>query len=182
MKSDAGGPGHTMFTSFSGVVFIAGGSGITFALSAVQDIIQQDLQGRSRVKIIELVWIVQDPAAIHPFLPLFTNMIQESAFTPVHITIHYTRAALSSAKRPLSMMPHPSLTLTAGRPRVAKVIDDAISRAVCLGSGAKDSQRITGLAVGVCGPAALGDDVSKAVGTVDPARRDQVGGIEVHQE
>ena len=51
-----------------------------------------------------------------------------------------------------------------------------------LGSGAKDLQRISGLGVGVCGPAALGDVVNRAVGQVDPARRDQVGGIEVHEE
>ena len=63
-----------------------------------------------------------------------------------------------------------------------KVLDAAIGQAVSLGSGAKDSQRISGLVVGVCGPAALGDDVNRVVAMVDPARRDQVGGIEVHEE
>ena len=42
-------------------MFVTGGSGITFALGAVQDLVQKDLRGESPLKIIELVWIVQDP-------------------------------------------------------------------------------------------------------------------------
>jgi ferric-chelate reductase len=56
----AGGPGHMIFASYSAAVFVVGGSGITFALPAVQDLIQKDLDGQSRVKVIELIWVVQD--------------------------------------------------------------------------------------------------------------------------
>ncbi|KAF9465886.1 hypothetical protein BDZ94DRAFT_1188404 [Collybia nuda] len=174
-----GGPGHMIFSSFSAAVFVVGGSGITFALPAVQDLIQKDLDGQSRVKIIELVWVVQDSASILPFLPLFASMIESSAFTPVRISVHYTQAILGG-KAPL--VSHPGLTLSPGRPRIGKVLDTAISRAVTLGSGAKDSERITGLLVGVCGPTALGDDVAKAVGMIPAVRRNQVGGIEMHEE
>jgi ferric-chelate reductase len=106
-------------------------------------------------------------------------MIESSAFTPVRISVHYTQAILGG-KAPL--ISHPGLTLSPGRPRIGKVLDTAISRAVTLGSGVKDSERITGLLVGVCGPTALGDDVAKAVGMIAPARRNQVGGIEMHEE
>ena len=40
---------------------IAGGSGITFALSVIKDLIQKDLKAESRVKYLELIWVVQDP-------------------------------------------------------------------------------------------------------------------------
>lgn len=106
-------------------------------------------------------------------------MIESSAFTPVRISVHYTQALLGG-KAPL--VSHPGLTLSPGRPRIGKVLDTAISRAVTLGSGVKDSERITGLLVGVCGPTSLGDDVAKAVGMVPAARRNQVGGIEMHEE
>ena len=59
-----GGPGHTVYSSFSAAVFIVGGSGITYALSVIQDLVQKDLKGESRVKVIELVWIVTDPGNI----------------------------------------------------------------------------------------------------------------------
>ncbi len=53
-------------SSFSAAVFVVGGSGITFALSAIQDIVQRDIAGESRVKVIELVWIVSDPGMSLP--------------------------------------------------------------------------------------------------------------------
>jgi ferric-chelate reductase len=56
-----GGPGHRVFSSFSAAVVVAGGSGITFALSVIQDLIQKDLNAESRVKFLELIWIIQDP-------------------------------------------------------------------------------------------------------------------------
>ena len=59
-----GGPGHRVFSSFSGAVVVAGGSGITFALSVIQDLIQKDLNSESRVKVLELIWIVQDPGTL----------------------------------------------------------------------------------------------------------------------
>lgn len=62
------------------------------------------------------------------------------------------------------------------------MLDTAISRAVGLGSGVKDDESITGLVVGVCGPTSLADDVVEAVNNVEAVRRDQVGGIEIHEE
>lgn len=55
-----GGVGNTMMDSYSGAVFVVGGSGITFALSSISDLVQKDLQGLSRLKVIHLIWCVQD--------------------------------------------------------------------------------------------------------------------------
>ena len=49
-----------MFASYSAVVMIIGGSGITFALPVIQDLVQKGLRGESRAKVIKLVWIVQN--------------------------------------------------------------------------------------------------------------------------
>ena len=61
------------------------------------------------------------------------------------------------------------------------MLDNAVSRAVELGSGAKD-EKITGMVVAVCGPTGMADDVVKAVNDVEAIRRDQIGGIEIHEE
>ena len=76
----------------------------------------------------------------------------------------------------------PGLSLTPGRPRIGKVIDSVISRAVALGAGAKDSEPLSGVFVGACGPVGLADEVVKVVGQVDGRRRKAVGGVEVHEE
>ena len=55
-----GGVGNTMMDSYSGAVFVVGGSGITFALPAITDLVQKDARGLSRLKVIHLIWCVQD--------------------------------------------------------------------------------------------------------------------------
>lgn len=55
-----GGVGNTMMDSYSGAVFVVGGSGITFALSSITDLVQKDLRRSSRLKVIHLIWCVQD--------------------------------------------------------------------------------------------------------------------------
>lgn len=40
---------------------MVGGSGITYALAGINELIHKDLKGESRVKMIELIWTVQDP-------------------------------------------------------------------------------------------------------------------------
>ena len=84
---------------------IIGGSGITFALSTIQDLVQKGLRGDSRVKVIELLWMVQSPGSylffclkscclripdtIAPLLPLLTSFMNSCSY--LNITIHYTR-------------------------------------------------------------------------------------------
>jgi len=55
-----GGVGNTMMDSYSGAIFVVGGSGITFALAAITDLVQKDAQGLTRLKAIHLIWSVQD--------------------------------------------------------------------------------------------------------------------------
>lgn len=57
-----GGVGHTMMSRYSGALFVVGGSGVSFALSAVQDLVR--VGADSRIKIIDLVWSIQDPGTL----------------------------------------------------------------------------------------------------------------------
>jgi len=50
-------------SSYSGAVFVVGGSGITFALSAVQDIVLGGTD--NHVKIADIVWCTQHPSTPH---------------------------------------------------------------------------------------------------------------------
>ena len=59
-----GGVGDISIPSYSGVLFVVGGSGVTFALSAVQDLV---LAGaKSRTRVIEVVWCVREPGLVFP--------------------------------------------------------------------------------------------------------------------
>lgn len=179
LEGPYGGPGHSVFASYSGALFIAGGSGITFALAAVQDLIQQDLDGTSRVKVIELAWAVQDPAALVPLIPLFTALLQQSTLTSLRIQVFYTRATMMDLNK--IVLP-PGLTLLPGRPRPAKLLEAVLDCTMSVTFGGKNQTALSGIVVGVCGPAGLGKDARKAVDTVDPRRRKAVRGVELHQE
>ncbi|KAJ7254638.1 hypothetical protein B0H12DRAFT_1183873 [Mycena haematopus] len=182
LEGPYGGLGHMMPHSYSAAVFVVGGSGISFAMAAIQDLINKDLCGQSRVKIIELIWTVQDPAALLPLYPLFNAMIAQAVFTRMRISVFYTRAPIGKFPFADTAFPSSSLTLSPGRPRLASMLENSISRTVKLGAGNKDEERITGMLVGVCGPVGLSDSVAEAVSQIEPLRRDQVGGVEVHEE
>ncbi|KAF7303754.1 Iron reductase [Mycena indigotica] len=178
-----GGPGHAMFNSYSSAVFIVGGSGISFALSAIEELVDQDLRGQCRVKVIELIWTLQDPAALLPLYTHFNTLIERSVFTRIRISVFYTRAPIGKFPFAESAFPTTNLTLSPGRPRFLTMLENSIGRTVKLGAaGGKDEERLTGILVAVCGPTSLADSVVEAVGKLEPLRKDQVGGVEVHEE
>ncbi|PFH47037.1 hypothetical protein AMATHDRAFT_153113 [Amanita thiersii Skay4041] len=177
-----GGPGHAMFASYSAVVLIVGGSGITLALSVIQDLVQKDLHRQSRVKAIELVWMVQDPGSLTPVMPLFAALVHSS---PSFLTIstYYTRAFVPPSEKHAKAVKEGR----AGRPGrigLTRVMENAISSAVSIsGPDAEgDDRGINGMLVGICGPRGLSEDVFAAADAINPARRDQVGGVEIHEE
>jgi len=174
-----GGPGHQVFTSYSAAVFVVGGSGISYAISAVLEIVQQDIKGASRVKHIELIWFTQDYASIGPMLPLFNSLVLQSEPTPLRITVNYTRASRKPIEKDTSL---PGITISPIKPKIGKVIEATVERTTSFGSGMKDSDTLNGVIVGVCGPAGLGDQVADAVRNVDSKKRDAVGGIELYEE
>ncbi|KAK7690507.1 hypothetical protein QCA50_005605 [Cerrena zonata] len=188
-----GGPGHTLFSSFSGALFVAGGSGITFALGAVQDLVNKDLSGETRLKAIELVWVIQDPSMLMPLIPMFTEILSQRTHATVRISVHYTKAGdPQTVMKAFSRITLPrDLTLHAGRPKLAQslagVVDQACSLSMFMseyrksGSGSSAGGP-SGVIVGVCGPTGLAESVKKVVGDLDSNRRKEVGGVEIHSE
>lgn len=59
-----------VLSSYSGVLIVTGGSGVTVALSAAEEIVQMVQQGKSNVHFIEIVWITQDMSKSDQLLSL----------------------------------------------------------------------------------------------------------------
>ena len=121
-------------------------------------------------------------ASLAALLPNLNLLIERSIYTPFRVKVFYTRAAIGKFPFGPETYFHRRLTLAPGRPRFSNMLENAVSHAVGLGSGDKDDEKITGLVVAVCGPTGLADDVVKAANGVEAIRRDQVGGIEIHEE
>ena len=121
---------------------------------------------------------IYDTVSLTALLPNLNLLIDRSIYTPLRIKVFYTRAATGKFPFGLETYFHQRLTLAPGRPRLSNMLNNAVSRTVGLSS----DEKITGLVVAVCGPTELADDVVKAVNGVEAIRRDQVGGIEIHEE
>ncbi|KAF5389898.1 hypothetical protein D9757_003711 [Collybiopsis confluens] len=181
-----GGLGNRIIASFSAAVFVVGGSGITFALSAIYDLVKKSSKKQSQVKFAELIWVVQDASSVVPLLAQLTGMIQDSVLTSMllRISVYYTRASTGKFPNEESFLRFPSLTLSPGRPRMHSIFEQIIDRTIEEATTKKVSELedTSGLFVGVCGPVSLADGVFSDVGRLDSRRRVEVGGIEVHEE
>ncbi|OCH92445.1 hypothetical protein OBBRIDRAFT_452440 [Obba rivulosa] len=177
-----GGPGHAVLSSFSGVMLVAGGSGLTFALAAAEELVHAVRAGKSRVRCARLVWSVPDASHLAPMLPAFAALLAGATHTrtALHIDVFYTRA---SAESPALTLP-PGMTLAPGRPPLPKLLGGTLDGTCALFRGGRERAggALSGVFVGVCGPQSLGDEVGRAVMSLEKDRRERVGGVELHQE
>ncbi|KAG8216185.1 ferric reductase like transmembrane component-domain-containing protein [Butyriboletus roseoflavus] len=165
-----GGVGNTLMPSYSGIMLVVGGSGVSFALSAVQELVQSG--NASNVTDIDVIWCIADPASLTPIIPLLTAFISQCNAARLRFSVFYTRA---SAKSLDGMYLPPCITLVPGRPKMIKHLD-AIVNSVLRGGGC------SGVFVGVCGPVSLAGSVSETVRCFDPQLKRAVGGVEFHEE
>ncbi|KAM6494876.1 Ferric reductase like transmembrane component domain containing protein [Amanita muscaria] len=191
----AGGPGHAIFSSYSSVVMITGGSGIAFALSTIQDLIQKELRGESRVQAIELVWIVKDQDTVVDLLPSLRLLLR--SFPYISISIYYTRPQRSRPAKDtekkdkvdsetiddncvhdLDRLDGHPISFQAGRPGKADLVD-VFERTIARVNVSQGAAK--GLLVGVCGPHGLDVDVLAAVESIG-AKKNNVSGVGLHIE
>ncbi|KAI0031325.1 ferric reductase like transmembrane component-domain-containing protein [Vararia minispora EC-137] len=171
---------HTLFEAYSGVVLVAGGSGITYALSLLDDLLAKHAAGASHVRVLELVWSVADYAALTPLLPTLQTLLRPRPSPhgqlAVRVHVHYTRAARPGAPPPPAPGTLPTgLALLSGRPNYPRVLEDACDAVASTGGA-------SGVAVTHCGPLELGDQIHRAVGSLSWERWKAVRGVEVHGE
>ncbi|KAI9459069.1 hypothetical protein HD554DRAFT_2029376 [Boletus coccyginus] len=166
-----GGFGDITIGNYSGAMFVVGGSGVTFALSAVQDLV---LAGdRSRTQVIDVIWSITDPAALGHFIPLFAALVSQSSPARLRVSVFYTRAPPPSFEWPILPL---GITLTHGRPTISEILAGFVTSMASKGSATH------GAFVAVCGPVGLSRDVAHAVWTCDLNSKKAVGGIQFHEE
>lgn len=167
---------------------------MTFATSAVEELIAQAEVGCARTRVIEVVWVVQEHSectcislttrslcgadSAAPLLPVFAALLARASTIhtlAMRITIHYTRAASSLPANLSALVGHDRIAFEAGRPKLTQVVDEVVRRTAVHGSAG-------GVVVGVCGPQPLVEDVWRAERAVGSEMRSAVGGVEVHEE
>ncbi|CAE6461442.1 unnamed protein product [Rhizoctonia solani] len=171
-----GGPGSTIPSSFSSALVVVGGSGITFGTSTVEELVAAAENGCTRIKYVELVWVVQDHSAIAPLLPAFATLLSRAndAHMTLTVTVHYTRATDAiPTKLPFG------IRIVAGRPNLSAALENVLKRTEMVSTPVDPAK---GVMIGVCGPTGLSEEVWKAENAVNGEIRKKVGGVEVYEE
>ncbi|CAE6533149.1 unnamed protein product [Rhizoctonia solani] len=175
------GPGNTLFASFSGVMLVLGGSGITFGTSVLEDIIAKKATGAARAMCINFVWAIQHPSAADPYLSTFAEIVQRAAEIPdlrVSVSVFYTRGA-DNAYSLRTRLP-PNIRIKSGRPDLQDELSSVLDRtqhAVSMHQSSKN-----GVILAACGPDQLVSSVYAAKTSALPAAQRSVGGLELHTE
>lgn len=65
------GGSRMVFTSFSAAVLLVGGSGITFGLSMMEELLEKDRNNESRLRYLQLVWTVTDPGGFRELVTIW---------------------------------------------------------------------------------------------------------------
>jgi ferric-chelate reductase len=170
-----GGVGHARVAGCTGALIVAGGSGMSFALGALDELAHHP----GHMRHAQIVWSVPEPSALAPFLDRLRALLKaaERRGLDVRVRVHYTRALQDPDLR---LFLPPGVSIRAGRPPLPKILHSATERA--LRAVGRASGKPSGFWVGVCGPEGLSESVARAVSGVDPALRVSVGGVEFHRE
>jgi hypothetical protein len=188
-----GGTGNPLVSSFSAALIVVAGSGITFALAHVRDILEAASRASSRIRILDVVWVVQDRDSVVPLIPTLSSLLfkaERTATIECFITIHFTRApststsasaAISAVEMATSYTVPRSLIIKSGRPDLGAIAQLTVVRAAEL---LKAHDEKHGVLMVSCGPASLNEGVRKVsrASCEDKRMMQKVGGVEFHAE
>jgi len=164
----------TDMTRYRTVLLCAGGSGFTYCMATLEDIVGQAAKcGKGLTKHIHVVWSLRDPDMIESFGPGLEETARVAAAHGISVTMKFFLTKANSR----SMVERSYLTLiefSTVRPDISNLLNDVVSDGASASGG--------GLGVGVCGPAGMVETVSQAVTNLDPGRVQQIGGVKLHTE
>ncbi|WVQ64503.1 uncharacterized protein L199_002670 [Kwoniella botswanensis] len=175
-----GGPCSTVFASYSGIMLIAGGSGITYSLGMFEDVIKKAEEGHLRASTVHFVWAVktyEDALPLLSHLEDLNSRARDTTFKPV-ITIYISR----SYRRETFLQG--SIRFVTERPDLPTIVREGVSktRMDSLSYANSPGASNCGLILGVCGPRRLIDGTNLAVRSVSWKEKKDIGGITVHNE
>ncbi|QRV98391.1 Ferric reductase like transmembrane component [Ceratobasidium sp. AG-Ba] len=176
-----GGPGNTVIPSFSGVMLVLGGSGITFGTSILEDIVAKSLNGTARTLCVNFVWVVQHPSAADPYLSSFAEIVQRAAALPnlnLTLSVFYTRGA-DKAFALRTRLP-PNIQIRSGRPDLGKELEEVLRVTRMSISSTRASK--SGVILAGCGPEGLISNIYTAKAEASTKAQGDVGGLELHTE
>ncbi|CAH7666400.1 hypothetical protein PPACK8108_LOCUS752 [Phakopsora pachyrhizi] len=165
----------TDMTQYRNVLLCAGGSGFTFCMSTLEDIVGEAVQGGRKVtRNITIVWSLREPDMIESFGPALENTIAVGQAHDINITLKLFITAQSGINFSQNILPTTLVEFNSTRPDLSQIVDEMINNR---SSDKLDGCSGGGLGIGVCGPVQMVDNMGDVVRRLDKDCFDQVGGV-----
>ncbi|WWC57876.1 uncharacterized protein I303_100411 [Kwoniella dejecticola CBS 10117] len=172
-----GGPCSTIFASYSSIMLIAGGSGISYALGMFEDVIKKAEEGHLRAMTVHLIWTVKSYEHALPLIGHLEDLYMrasDTSFKP-RITVYISRSLRKES------IQQGSIQYITERPDLPTVVREGVYRARSDTLSNAGSGKY-GLIVGVCGPRSLINGTNMAVRSIPCKEKKDIGGVTVHSE
>ncbi|KAG8935915.1 hypothetical protein FRC02_005670 [Tulasnella sp. 418] len=175
------------FASCENVLMIAGGSGITFTLGILDDLVGRIRLARSgsgnaprqdmiNTRHITFIWCLRSKGHISWFSRYFQKIGQVASDTSLDILVRF-RFYITCPCDPAAIPNIPNMTILESKPDISQCLSDFLVDDHLVSP-------IGGSGVGVVasGPERLTTDTRNAVAKIGPSLARRVGGIELHTE
>jgi ferric-chelate reductase len=181
---------------FEGVLMVAGGSGITFVLGAIEETLRTKRQGNGPERV-DVVWVVRDMSKLSSLPRGGTDNILATigAMAPALAYLHTLATDLKMSltyslylTNPPNALPSvptslpSSTTISPYRPEISQIVREALPSS----AGGADPEVANGgrggMAVIACGPEGIVLEAKNAVAGLGVGERVRVGGVEFHGE
>lgn len=182
-----------MLNDFESVLLVAGGSGITFLLNALEDLIASSLATTSATRRVKVVYVLRDPERTAPhFLQILESLActaEHRTFLKVEVLVYNTSSTtLHHAKEENSFddphhNPLASIQRLNGRPHLTTCLNHLLNDTIPREDSGRVSTKLGGgVHFATCGPAALIKSARRAAKLCDQDLAYRAGGIHVHSE
>jgi predicted ferric reductase len=142
--------------SYGHAVLFAGSSGITFQLAYLRHLAAAAVARTVATRRVTLIWIIREREWLEWIQPWVQEILSGHNAEIVTIKIYVTKAKTSEREK-LEQLKDARITLYPGRPDIKGLIEEELR---C---------QVGAMAVTVCGPGALADDVRREVRDVQEA-------------
>lgn len=175
---------------FENVLLVAGGSGITFTLGLLDDLVGRCVrlrrQGSERTRHIEMAWCVRGFGCLRWFAAQLTEIALIAERDPslsLHISVFVTCYCA-----PESVQPIPNCDVRVERPEVRRLLEDLVGSRAVEEEEEGDSKRRPsvneggGLAVCAAGPESMARQAKNALARISLTSGGRLGRIGCHTE
>ncbi|KIO20576.1 hypothetical protein M407DRAFT_245747 [Tulasnella calospora MUT 4182] len=171
------------FAQSENVVLISGGSGATFTIGILDDIVGRVVldrrlgkaTGNVRTRKVLFVWCIKSYGAILWFKRQFQAIAKAASDPSLDLEVHF-RFFVTCYCSPEDLPPLRNSNVSEAKPVVRDVLREFIGDVV-----ASNSSR-GGLAVAASGPERLTSETRNAVADIGPFMASRLGGVELHTE